>query len=132
MIQGRKMHYDPKQCFIAWVEAGSLKKAIKLLQKDGVVSPNGGKPSLPGIQRSAKRYVTLFPEEARQILIDSGYLYLIIDAEWVAYAIRAAAHCFGRGSIRFKNWLVFNEYWEHAVNMGFAQRGFIEKEGIYK
>ena len=44
---GRKPHYDAKQCFYAWMDAGSIERACQLMFKDGVESPKGGAPRGP-------------------------------------------------------------------------------------
>jgi hypothetical protein len=119
---GRRPHYNGKDCFDAWLEAGSLKRAAKLLYKQGVTKANGDGPPIPAsIQIAAKRYVLMNPEEAREKFISRGHERMAIDSEWAVHRILSAARVFGKGSKHFKNWLVYENLWEVAINIGLAK-----------
>lgn len=130
--RGRKLYYNPSDCFDAWLEQGTLKKAAQSLYDNGKKSKRGGIPPMISVQKSSKLYVTLYPEDARDKLVKNGYLYLLDPAEWTGFQIRAAASAYGKGSVRFKNWLVYNKLWEIAVDMKLAKPQFDERKPIIR
>lgn len=107
----RKRHtgLTDKECFLMWVETGSLRKVVITLERKGVTNKNTGKPfSYETIRLAAKRYILTHPDEARPIILKAWEddEVEISDDDWNEYLVKMAASVFGSVSKpMFMNWI---------------------------
>ena len=108
--RGRISQLDGKECFLAWVETGSLSGASDFLTEKGKVNTFTGKPFTPfGIRNAATRWVLYNHEEAKQHYINAGFEG--DDKEWEEFLVRRATNILVPSSKqRFMDWIKDNNF----------------------
>jgi len=103
-----------EEAFFAWIEAGSLARASKMLAEQGKINRSTGKPySTIGLNISAKRFIALENEKAKPVMLNlwrqAGVE--LSDEEWEEFVVHAAVQSMGRFSLnRFVRWLEANPF----------------------
>lgn len=94
----------PRTCFDAWLEAGTLMLAAKLLNDRGFRGSDGNAPPWTSVLAQANKYMVENPEEAKVILMANGYPRFSDKMEWADFIV-PRAHKF-LSERQFFRWLV--------------------------
>lgn len=115
--KGSKRHYNPEDCFDAWLAGGSLPKAVEILYNKGIRSRVGKKPPVVSVQRSANLYMIENPEIVRERLIsEGGLLYLKTEYNWCSFIVKRAQSSLCSDRV-FHSWLVNNNFLDVAKQL---------------
>lgn len=70
---GSMYRLDPKECFDAWLELGTLNRATRHLEEKGYLNPSTGSPfGLAGVRAAAFSWMFDHPDEAYQAVLATG------------------------------------------------------------
>ena len=104
IINKMKSGLDPKECFLAWVETGTVEKALEFINNKGVINPRSGKHySVYSIWRASMMWVIENPNEAREYYIKEGAVFS--DLEWDEFIVKKACHLYGYSKNRLISWI---------------------------
>jgi hypothetical protein len=112
--------------FYSWLDSGTCSKAIKALEKKGVVNPRTGKPyTYMAVYFAAYRYLAKNHAELKPVLFDLWGMregMEMSDAEWEAYIVHKAVFALGNNSKgAFMRWLEENP-WAEKYDYLYAKR----------
>ena len=128
--RGKTRHYDPEDCFNAWLAGGSLAKAVEILYNQGVTDTRGNKPPLVSVRHSSNLYMINNLEESRSTLIEYGLTYLNNQDEWNNFIIRRAKNAL-QSEKRWYSWLVDNGFLDAAKAFGLVPADYGQKNKIF-
>ena len=86
---------DDRMAFEAWVQAGTLEKASKLLESKNLYNPNTGLAFHPGsIRQASNRFILNNVAEAREVFKQQGSI--MNEKQWEVRLLKAACKVFSR------------------------------------
>lgn len=120
IVTRNKSKIDNKECFLLWVELGSLKNVSLEYARRGVLytpykEPFTPKPfSVSTISRRALMWVVEYPDEARPYYIKEGSR--LTDEQWERWLIEKAMSIYKQSPRTFFLWIEKNEFqkYEHV------------------
>jgi hypothetical protein len=102
---------DGKECFLLWVELGSLEKVRLHYNAQGLINPRTGKPlSEMAIWTTSLRWVLENPEEARPYYEQEGGK--LSDDEWEKWLISRAVMVYNYSKNRIIRWAKRNNLFD--------------------
>lgn len=127
---------EPKDCFEAWLDAGTLSKATELLSKKGCINLRTG---LPFTRQSVYKYSILFLRdnisEARSVLLNRVIPFAIDDVTFHKWIIGKVIPS-GRIDVsKIPNWIKENnlsEYLDDEVKFMLENLDFSEEYDEFK
>lgn len=115
-----------EKCFRAWIEYGTVKRALQALTEQGITGRNGKPMHYNTLRRGTFVYILEEPEKAREALREKKVPFTFDDDLWDDYRINKAKHVIlvGRGPKAFYGWLVGNNLVEQAIRFGHLPPGY--------
>ena len=95
---------DGEECFLLWVQLGSIEKVSRHLEHAGKVNPNtGNRFSVMGVCNAALRWVTANPDIAWPHYVDAGTE--LTREEWEEWLVGKAMTARGYSKRNFLSWV---------------------------
>jgi len=120
-----------KECFYAWLEAGTCAKAQRLLAKKNILNPMTGKPyTYMAVYLGAYTYLVENYDLLKPVLFELWGLSEedMTQKEWEVYIVQKAVMALGNSSKkRFMKWIERNP-WAKEYDYVYAKRFGLRQE----